>query len=482
MIGMRSTLIEERFSAHPKRVAWQGRGWSRSFEMLAADVSRLRIEWRAEGLKPGKRVAFYSQDTYISWVASLAAFGEGASIGLIPPRLKGEQIEPYLAQLPFHFWAGTLPSPSAALPALSYPELSSAGFAEPRETLAIDPERPALLIFSSGSSGQPKAIEHSFKSLASSALATLEFYQDALNGAESWLLSLDLAHIGGWQIALRCLLGGIRCISGYAPHEVELALSSEPIDALSLVPTQLWRCLETRAAELRQARLILLGGAPCPPELLAAARDEALPVSITYGSSETASQLAAFLPGDLPQEATEVGSLLPHWEATLYDKRLALRGPALCRGYWQAGVFHPALQKLEPHGTKLWFLSADWAELKGQDLKILGRADQIFQVGGENLAPEEISRALTGLKAPGDWIIVPRADAELGAVPLLIYRSAEAPPPREAILGALRARLPGIKLPRALYWHRSSELSKPSRQLYLALLSSPEGMELMWNL
>lgn len=477
-------ILQDCFDLYRERVAWQGRAGPRSFEALAIDVSLQRQKWRASGLRAGQRIAFYSQDPYRSWIASLAAFGEGAAMGLLPPRLPREQLLPYLATLPFDCWASAEPSPQTGLLQLPLGPLDAQA-TKPAD-LEVDLAAPSLLIFSSGSSGQPKAIEHSLGGLVSSAFATLAFYKEALKDAETWLLSLDLAHIGGWQIALRCLLQGLCCVGGYAPQEVGLALREQRCDVLSLVPTQLWRCLAKPQEKdgLLKARAILLGGAACPPELLAAARDVAppLPLSITYGSSETASQLAAFGPGELPQKASQVGRLLPGWEACLYEGRLALRGAALCRGFWQGGVFHPALQKLGAHGTKLWFLSADRALLKGQELEILGRADHIFQVGGENLAPDEITSPLSELGAAGDWIVVPRTDAQYGEVPVLIYRGEEEPPPRAAVLAVLRARLPGIKLPRALYWHRSAEVSKPSRQLYRVLLSDPTALEHLWNL
>ncbi len=477
MDGIHSGLMEEKFKSYGSQLAWHEPGFTRSFAELAADVSLLRSQWRTAGLKAGDFIALYCPKPYQTWVSVLAAMGEGGILALLPSRLSRQQIDPYLAQAAFEFWASDEARPSAKLRALSLPQPCELPLAATLP-LSIELDKPCLLIYSSGSTGRPKAIQHSARSLISSALATLVFY--AAVPGESWLLSLDIAHIGGLQIPLRCLLGGLSCHAGFKPQELSQALHYHRSNFISLVPTQLARALDENREQLKAARTIILGGAACPEDLLHAAGASGLALSISYGSTETASQIAAFPPGELPADRREVGRLLEPWTAALIDGRLALRGAALCQGWWQEGVFHKAMSDFgEEQGS--WYATADRASLVDKVLRIEGRDDGIFQVAGENLAPSEILGPLQSLKIRGDFFVIPQPDADYGEVPVLIYRGLEEPPPRTRVLEILAASLPRIKWPRAFYWHKTAEVNKPSRLFYHEWLASPVSMELVWK-
>jgi O-succinylbenzoic acid--CoA ligase len=201
-----------------------------------------------------------------------------------------------------------------------------------------------------------------------------------------------------------------------------------------------------------------------------------LPISITYGSTETASQVSAFLPREWPSQSREVGRLLPIWEAKIDDGCLALRGTALCNGWWQNGHFWPL--KLDAAG---FFKSSDQGQWDGKVLKIGERVDVVFQLAGENLAPAEITRCLDGLKGLGEWIVIPQADDEYGHIPILIYRG-EHPPPSRAIVEAALKSLSRFKWPRACYWHPSRDVQKPSRALYQDWLKTSQQLEMQWSL
>ncbi len=330
-----------------------------------------------------------------------------------------------------------------------------------------------VFIMTSGSTGVPKAISHHLDGLAVSARATLAFYE--WQPRASWLLSLDPSHIGGLQILLRVWLGRGLCFYGGAPKDVGLALQSRACDYLSLVPTQLIRLLEEErnAQPLRKAKAILLGGAAAQTSLLDEIRQRRLAVSITYGSSETASQITGFKPGDIPKDKEDVGNVLGIWDvAASAEGDLWIKGPALMLGYWQNQLWFPLTEKT--------YLLSDQGRLVAGRLYLEGRRDQVFQVGGENVAPAEILRAIESIYPVSDLLVMAKVDATFGFIPLLIVRSRYRPK-LSALLEAL-VSLPPIKRPREIWWFQTDEVSKLSKAHLEHLLSvEDDHMQRLWK-
>ena len=468
--------LQDFYGQRAEMIAWNDGHVARTFETLFADVSALGQRWREAGVPRGARLIVHGLNAYETWLCALAAYEEGCSLALLPSRLRVDQLDAYCGALSFDFQISPSVLRGTDAAVLTRPHRVARDTALPERSSRLRPEEPWIYIFTSGSSGDPKAVQHSARSLMCSARASLQFYE--AQAGDSWLLSLDLAHIGGFQIALRCLLGGLVCLSGFEPTAVDAALRHQRISFLSLVPTQLHRLLEDPLSidRLRSCRAILLGGAACPPALLDRLRTLDLPVSITYGSSETASQVAAWRPGYYPAagEDEDVGTLLPIWEAAIEEGCLTLRGEALCQGWWQTQIFSSARSELGR------YRSTDRAVLKGSHLCVLGRDDQVFQVGGENLAPAEIAAALGRLPVPGDWLVLPFDDEIYGQVPVLVYRGKDPPPSRAAVY-AMLGSLPRIKWPRRCYWHQSADVHKPSRADYARRLATAAELELVWT-
>lgn len=328
-----------------------------------------------------------------------------------------------------------------------------------------------LYILSSGSTGQPKAIGHSIRGLVCSAKSTVDFYQCREGG--SWLLSLDPAQIGGFQILLRMWIsGGIVAYGGEPRFVAEALLWAKP-DCLSLVPTQLFLLLdqEDTRTQLKACSSILLGGAGVQPSLLEKLRSLNLPVSITYGSSETASQIAGFAPGEFPCDSKDVGRPLAHWTLDSNHDEILIRGEALFVGQF---VGYRWERRPDPYSLP------DRASFKDGHLFIEGRKDDIFQVGGVNVSPAEILAPLETSYNLSDLLILPRGDDKFGNIPVLIVRSCQEPR-----LGDLLSRLESIKpvkRPRQIWWLPSSEVSKISRAAIEPLLNSANSpLKRLWT-
>ncbi len=148
-------------------------------------------------------------------------------------------------------------------------------------------EGTALVIVTSGSTGEPKAAELSAAALLASARATLARI-DARPG-ERWLCCLPAGHIAGLQVLIRSLVAGtVPLICAPSDTSAIAAAAAGPAGCahVSLVPIQLRRLLDG-GGDLTGPRTVLLGGAAPPAGLLAAARAAGARVVTTYGMTET---------------------------------------------------------------------------------------------------------------------------------------------------------------------------------------------------
>ena len=201
------------------------------------------------------------------------------------------------------------------------------------------------------------------------------------------------------------------------------------------------------ADALAGMKAILLGGSAIPPGLVADAHARGLPISTSYGLSEMASTVTATPPGASLDALGTSGVVLPHREVKLADDgEILVRGATLFAGYAEG----EAVERPDADG---WFPTGDlgaWAEVDGaQMLRIVGRKDNLFISGGENVQPEEVEAALGRLAGVRQAVVVPVTDAEFGQRPVA-FVDADAWEP-EAWRVALGATLARFKIPTAFH-------------------------------
>lgn len=306
----------------------------------------------------------------------------------------------------------TLDNLAAALDGSGPPLLPST---DPRILAALRPDEPlehddvALVVPTSGSTGEPKGVLLTAGSLRASAAATAEH----LGGHGQWLLAIPATHIGGLQVLVRSLLAGTE------PVRLDGSTTVESFEAatarltgtrryVSLVPTQLQRLVGSPA--LLEYDAVLLGGAAAPPPLLTAARSAGVRVVTTYGMSETSGG-CVYDGVPLPGVRVEVG------------ERIALSGPVVARGY----RLRPDLTAQAFSGDR--FLTSDVGELDAHGrLVVLGRADDVIVTGGEKVPPAAVEAALAAHPAVAEVAVVGVPDAEWGArvVAVVVLREGEA--------------------------------------------------------
>ena len=328
----------------------------------------------------------------------------------------------------------------------------------------------AAMLFTSGSTGAPKAVVLSLGNLFYNALGTNRAL--ALGFDDRWLLSLPLFHVGGLGIVVRTLLAGASVVIPHVRGDVESGLRTEGLTHLSLVPTQLYRLLRDgqNVEKLSALKRILVGGEALSPGLLHEIREKRLPVYATYGCTEMASHVVSYPVSTSNAATTPI--TLPYAELKLaVDGEIRVRGRTRFLGYWtQKGLQRP----FDENG---WFATGDLGRWQEGRLAVYGRKDAMFISGGENVHPQTIEHVLLNHPGIERAVVVPVDDVEFGARPVAFIDSLSHAP---AVWDAeLRKHLAGFQVPDVfLPWPKhATDALKPDRQ---ALSISAQSLFDQW--
>ena len=299
--------------------------------------------------------------------------------------------------------AAALDGGPAVLPAVEAPVLAALRPEEPVEHPDV-----ALVVPTSGSTGEPKGVLLTADNLRASARATA----DRIGGPGQWLLAIPPSHVGGLQVLVRSIVAGTKpVVLPPGPFEVgafaeATARLTGPRRYVSLVPTQLRRLLADPTA-LRAYDAVLLGGAAAPGALLARAGEAGVRVVTTYGMSETS---GGCVYDGVPLDGVRV---------SLTGGRVRLGGPVVARGY----RLRPDLTAAAFDGDV--FTTSDHGRLDGGVLSVLGRADDVLVSGGENVPPLAVEAALEGHPSVVEAAVTGVPDDEWGSrvVALVVLRA-----------------------------------------------------------
>jgi len=299
-------------------------------------------------------------------------------------------------------------------------------------------DEEALIVFTSGSTSKPKGIRLSFLNLFSSALGTAEFY--LLTKNDSWLLSLPLNHVGGLLIPLRCLLRKATVSIG-TPGNEEVDLVELTPTFVSLVATQLTKLLKNEKKQiqevLKNCKTIILGGGPTPGATLDLACQKGLKLANSYGQTEMCAQITSTIVCSDPNILKTVGKPLPYRNLKIIEDEIYVGGLPLF-----IGLLGEEKKSNELH------LTSDLGEYDSDgNLCILGRSDQVFISGGENISPVEIEKTIYSIAGINEVYIVPAQDHKFGQVPIAFVNH-EASTNLEQIKLEAKSKLHAFHLPK----------------------------------
>ena len=281
------------------------------------------------------------------------------------------------------------------------------GIGEPLAEYEDDEDDPtAVVVATSGSTGNPKGALLPRSALAASAAAT----QRRLGPAGAWLLALPAEHIAGLQVLLRSLASGRtpHILDSSAPFRAERFTTA--VDLLpsgpryvSLVPTQLHRILadEAATAALSTFTGVLVGGASTSADLLGRARAGGIQLVTSYGMSETC--------GGCVYDGLPLAGVTAALDST---GRVLFSGAVLARGYRKLPG-HPSFTA-EAGGHGRTFRTDDLGDWVNGRLHVVGRADDVLISAGLKIAPARLEGAIEALSTVAGVVAVGIPDAEWG--------------------------------------------------------------------
>ncbi|NTU53919.1 MAG: o-succinylbenzoate--CoA ligase [Chlorobiaceae bacterium] len=430
-----------------------------SFTDLDKKTALIASAFTEEGITAGDIVVLVAPNSESMLLALLALMRMGAIAAPVNYRFPENQTAGILQRL----------NPSMTLGKTALERFI--GEAQKRNKSGFKPasamKRPVSIIHTSASSGQPKAAMHTLSNHWHSAMGSAENLP--FGPEECWLLSLPLYHVGGYSMLFKCLLGGGALAVASPESSLSESLERFPVTHLSLVPTQLYRMLRSPggAACLKQLKALLLGGSAVNENLLCEAIGEKLPLRLTYGSTEMSTQVSTSS-APVTSPTADSGTLLPYREAMIApDGEILVKGPCLFIGYLDDVRLRSA------RDTRGWFHTGDMGSISEQGLlTVLGRKDNMFISGGENIHPEEIEKALCSIDGIEEAVVVPAPDAEYGMRPVAWIRvEGNKEPTDDFITENLRKSIGKLKTPvrftRVTEWVTIPGSAKIDRNWYM---------------
>jgi acyl-CoA synthetase (AMP-forming)/AMP-acid ligase II len=330
-----------------------------------------------------------------------------------------------------------------------------------------DPEAVAVVLFTSGTTSQPKAVELSHNNLTSYITGTVEF--GSAEPGDAALICVPPYHIAGVSAALSNLYAGRTMV--YLPHFdarewVRLA-AAEGVTSATVVPTMLDRIVTVLEAEnvtLPRLRTLAYGGSKVALPLVRKALELLPRVGFVnaYGLTETSSTIAVLTPDDhriafgaadgaLAKRLGSVGRPVPGIEVQIRGEDGTVLGPnqtgeLFVRGEQVSGRYTGIGSVLDAQG---WFPTKDVAALDEDGyLYIGGRSDDTIIRGGENIAPAEIEDVLVEHPDVRDCAVVGADDAQWGQIIVaVVVPAAGTDPDPEDLRAFVRAQLRGSRTP-----------------------------------
>ncbi|OBG02556.1 class I adenylate-forming enzyme family protein [Mycolicibacter sinensis] len=325
----------------------------------------------------------------------------------------------------------------------------------------------AVILFTSGTTARPKAVELSHDNLFSYVTGTVEF--GSAEAQDAALVCVPPYHIAGVGAVLSSLYAGRRLVylPTFDPTAWIALIDAERVTSATVVPTMLDRIvsvLERRPAPLSSLRTLAYGGSRVPLPLVRKALALLPHVGFVnaYGLTETSSTVAVLTPEDhwaalddddedAARRLGSVGRPVPGIEVQIRDERGRVltaggTGELYLRGSQVSGRYAEIGSVLDAEG---WFPTKDLATIDEDGyLFVHGRSDDTIIRGGENIAPAELEDVLVEHPSVHQVAVVGADDPEWGQIIVaVVVTEPNSEPDVEDLRDWVRSRLRGSRTP-----------------------------------
>ncbi|MCV7077156.1 class I adenylate-forming enzyme family protein [Mycobacterium szulgai] len=494
-----SLLLEMAASSYPDRTAIVSGGVSEDLRWTTAQLSDLADG--AAGViaaSNARHVAYVGTGGAMLPLLIFAAARAGVPFTPINYRLSADGINALLERLPqplviadarYRDTIGNMPV------LLSGEFLTAAENSEPTAEFP-DPDSVAVVLFTSGTTSQPKAVELTHNNLTSYVTGTVEF--DSAAPTDAALICVPPYHIAGVGAALSNLYAGRKMVylNNFDASEWVRLANAEQVTTATVVPTMLDRIvgvLETGEHKLPHLRNLAYGGSKVGLPLVRRALELLPDVGFVnaYGLTETSSTIAVLTPDDhrtaqaassaaVAKRLASVGQPVPGIELQIRDETGTVLGPGhtgelFVRGEQVSGRYTGIGSVLDENG---WFPTKDIATLDEDGyLFIGGRSDDTIIRGGENIAPAELEEVLIEHPQVRDVAVVGVEDAQWGqAIVAVVVPAAGADPDPDELREHVRKTLRGSRTPDRVVFRDELPTTATGKVLRREIIQTLEGL------
>ncbi|MEV6214092.1 class I adenylate-forming enzyme family protein [Nocardia sp. NPDC051833] len=337
----------------------------------------------------------------------------------------------------------------------------------------VDEDDPAVILYTSGTSGRPKGVVHSQRNMV--AISDYHRFTDAMLAAfagqppsdapsdRRYLVTAPLFHIASLHnLVIPRLVTGAAAVFPHGAFEVGRVLSlveRERVTNWAAVPTMASRLLDHDVAQhdLSSLGALSLNSAPSSPALLASLREKipSLQFALTtsYGLTESGTAATVATPLDLLADDASVGrpifgvaveirdadgAVVPDGE----EGEICIRSPYVMLGYW-----HDDAATAKAIDGERWLRSGDFGTVTDGRLTVSGRRTDLILRGGENVYPTEIENVLTEHPAVTECAVFGVAHPDLGQEVAAVVVAEPGTVDAEELRDFVAARLAYFKVP-----------------------------------
>ena len=338
----------------------------------------------------------------------------------------------------------------------------------------LNPDDTAIIIFTSGTAGNPKGVELSFNCLIQSAKVGDQIIHHSQN--DRWLASLPFYHIGGFLIITRSLLYQTVIILPKNLQTDALAESTNNFKPTlcSLVPTQLRRLMEADIRPNKELRNVLLGGGYIDQRLVTDAIYDGWNITKVYGSTETTAFVTALPAEEFLEKPTSVGKAVhPNLIVIVNENRyplpegeageIAVSSAAILKGYYNNE------EETEKNIENGFYYTGDIGYLDTDGYLFLeARRTDMIVTGGENVNPNEVENRILEHPDIIDAAVFPLRDDDWGEIvaAVIVKNNSVNNITLDDLEQFLQNSLAGFKIPKKLFFDNKipkDELGKISR-------------------
>ncbi|WP_349793609.1 AMP-binding protein [Xanthomonas sp. WHRI 7064] len=458
-ISFHARLTPHRLAA---RDLLQDRQWT--YAELDILIGRLAALLQARGCIDGERLAVLARNSVWQVALHFACGRVGAIYVPLNWRLSTAELDALLQRAEPHLLLGDDVAAGRTDVASLADFVDAANTLEPANTGSIPPERISLILFTSGTSGQPKGVmlsEQNLQQVAHNFGVTTR-----VDAGSSFLCEAPMFHIIGLATNVRPVLavgGSIQVSNGFEPRRTLGWLSDQSLGITHYVGVpQMMQAFRSQpgfdAASLRHLTALVSGGAPHASDDLLGWLDDGVPMVSGFGMSEAGTVFGMSVDcAVIRDKLGAVGISTPAVQTRVVDGdgndcpvgmpgELLLRGPNLSPGYWRDPQASAAA--LDEHG---WFRTGDIVRRDADGFFwVVDRKKDMFISGGENVYPAEIEALLADHPQVRECAVVGIADPQWGEVGYLAIVPADETPDLEQIRVYLIERLAKYKVPKHL--------------------------------